>query len=232
LATEEVADFATVPAHLSFERMLEMLQEHMSEGESLLSALSRMAGEGQLQFRDGEAPTWSDDQKRLLAALLGDTLIDRLSLGSDEIDQLLRKQLDERLPDQTATLLLAASLFAPGPHSLSSGIGASWSAQPFSVHAERGFFMHVNAEIIFYGGTHPDAAVTINGQEIKLSPDGTFRYHFTLPDGDFSIPVIATSPDGVEQRSATLSFARETTKAGSVDDTGQPENLGPLIGKK
>ena len=48
--------------------------------------------------------------------------------------------------------------------------------------------MHVNAEIIFYGGTHPDATVTVNGQRIALQADGTFRYHFTLPDGDFNIP--------------------------------------------
>jgi hypothetical protein len=121
---------------------------------------------------------------------------------------------------------------APGPTSLFSGIGASWSAQPFSVKRERGFYMHVNAEIIFYGGTHPDATVWVDGQEIKLAPDGTFRYHFTLPDGDFAIPIVAQSPDQVERRSATLSFVRGTQRAGEVGSTAQPSNLSPLIGKK
>ena len=77
---------------------------------------------------------------------------------------------------------------------------------------ERGFYMHVNAEIIFYGGTDPDATVWVDGKEIKLSPDGTFRYHFTLPDGDFAIPIVARSPDDVEQRSATLALPAARAK--------------------
>ena len=230
------ADFATVPAHIAFERLLDLVKEKMTEGESLISALVRIAGEGRLEFRAGKPPTWTDDQKRLLALLLGDTLIEKIGLGSDEIDQLLRKQLQEKLHSESASGLslgagLAASL-APGPTSLFSGIGASWSAQPFSLRTERGFYMHVNAEIIFYGGTHPDATVWIDGKEIKLSPDGTFRYHYTLPDGDFALPIVARSPDKVEQRSATLSFVRGTSKVGKVDDTAQPSSLSPLIGKK
>ena len=190
----------------------------MIEGESLhRRALARIAGEGQIEFRAGQAPTWSDEQKRLLALLLGNTLIEKIGLGSEEIDQLLRKQLQEKLHSESASGLSlgAAGLLeslAPGPHSLFSGIGASWSAQPFSVRRERGFYMHVNAEIIFYGGTHPDATVWIDGKEIKLSPDGSFRYHYTLPDGDFAIPIIARSPDKVEQRTATLSFVRGTSR--------------------
>ena len=125
-----------------------------------------------------------------------------------------------------------AESLAPGPTSLFSGIGASWSAQPFSVKRERGFFLHVNAEIVFYGGTDPDATVWIDGREIRLSPDGTFRYHFTLPDGDFAIPIIARSPDGVEERTATLSFVRGTARTGEVGATRQPPELSPLIGKK
>jgi len=230
IAVADDAEFATVPAHLAFERLLEMVKEHMVDGESLISALSRIAGEGRLQFRGGQAPTWTDDQKRLLAALLGDSLVETLGLGSEEIDQLLRRQLTEKLEGDVSSLSLVESLFKPSESSLSSGFGASWSAQPFS--AQRGFFMHVNAEIIFYGGTDPNATVWIDGKEIKLQPDGTFRYHFTLPDGDFAIPVIAQSPDKVEQRSATLSFVRGTSKVGKVDDTGQPPELTPLIGRK
>ena len=234
LAPESTADFATVPAHLTFERLLDLVKEKMMEGETLISALARIAGEGRLEFRAGQSPTWTDEQKRLLAALLGDTLIDRLGLGSEEIDQLLRKQLQQKLHSESASGLSGVLLetLAPGPTSLFSGIGASWSAQPFSVKRERGFFMHVNAEIIFYGGTHPDATVWVDGQEIKLAPDGTFRYHFKLPDGDFAIPIVAQSPDKVERRTATLSFVRGTSRTGEVGDTAQPTHLTPLIGKK
>lgn len=234
LAPEAEPDFATVPAHLTFERLLELVQERMAEGETLISALARVAGEGRVQFRPGQPPTWNDDQKRILAALLGDSLVDRLGLGSEEIDQLIRKQLQQKLHSEAASGLSLQLLGELGPstQSLFSGIGASWSAQPFSVRAERGFFMHVNAEIIFYGGTHPDATVTINGERVQLTPDGMFRYHFTLPDGDFEIPVVATSPDQVEQRSATLSFKRGTQRVGDVGATNQPEELDPLIGQK
>ncbi len=94
--------------------------------------------------------------------------------------------------------------------SLYSGIGASWSGQPFG-QPERAFFMHVNAEVIFYGGTDPEAKVTIAGRPVQLQPDGTFRYHFKFPDNDFEIPIVAVSPDGVETRSAVLFLRRDTS---------------------
>ena len=234
VAADAPADFATVPAGLSYEQLREMVREKMEAGESLIAALARIAGEGRLEFHAGRGPSWSEEQKRLLAALLGEALTDRIGLGSAEIDQLLRKKLHEKLHSETASGLSGryAESLAPGPTSLFSGIGASWSAQPFSVKRERGFFMHVNAEIIFYGGTHPDATVWIDGKEIRLSPDGTFRHHFTLPDGDFGIPIVARSPDRVEERSATLSFVRGTARTGEVGATTQPAELSPLIGRR
>jgi hypothetical protein len=111
--------------------------------------------------------------------------------------------------------------------SLWSGFASSWSAP-----AERGFFMHVNAEVIFYGGTDPRAKVTVAGQPIQLQPDGTFRYHFKFPDNDFEIPIVAVSPDGQETRSAVMYFRRDTTRQGEVGATGQPAHLGNLIGAK
>jgi hypothetical protein len=92
--------------------------------------------------------------------------------------------------------------------------------------------MHLNAEIIFYGGTTPDASVEINGQRVVLSPDGNFRFHFTLPDGDFEIPIVAKAADGLEERSGTLRFSRTTQRRGGVADSPQPEHIEPLIGRK
>jgi hypothetical protein len=113
--------------------------------------------------------------------------------------------------------------------SLYSGIGASWSGQPFG-QPERAFFMHVNAEVIFYGGTDPEAKVSIAGRPVQLQPDGTFRYHFKFPDNDFEIPIVAVSPDGVETRSAVLFLRRDTTRHGDVGATAQPEYLGTPMG--
>ena len=115
--------------------------------------------------------------------------------------------------------------------SLFSGFGASWSAQPFGL-PEREFFMHVNAEVIFYGGTHPQAKVTIAGQPVQLQPDGTFRYHFKFPDNRFEIPIVAVSPDGVETRSATLYLQRGTSRYGDVGSTPQPTYLTDPMGAR
>ena len=92
----------------------------------------------------------------------------------------------------------------------------------------RSFFMHVNAEVIFYGGTDPRAKVTIDGKPITLNHDGSFRYHFIFPDGVYEIPIVAISPDGVESRSAILRFQRGTQKSGKVDDTAQPPLVPPM----
>ncbi len=102
------------------------------------------------------------------------------------------------------------------------GPGASWSAQPFSSASERSFFMHVNAEVIFYGGTQPDAKVTIDGREVGLRPDGSFHFHCVFPDGAYEIPIVATSPDGQEARRAVLRFERATAREGEVGATVQP----------
>lgn len=243
--TAEV-DFATVPFHLTFERLLETVKNTMREGESLIEAINRLQSEGEkLAFGTSGTPTWTDDQRRILAALLGEEAISQLSMGSAEIDQLLRKHLMERLNTESASGLAGkgrpGELYGPGESSLFSaiggaslfsGVGASWSAQPFSAEKPRGFFMHVNAEVVFYGGTHPDAKVTIDGEPIQLKPDGSFSYHFKLPDGKFEIPVVAVSPDGVEQRSATLTFERGTSREGDVGNTNQPSYLGEPMGRK
>jgi hypothetical protein len=92
--------------------------------------------------------------------------------------------------------------------------------------------MHVNAEVIFYGGTDPRAKVTVAGQPIQLQPDGTFRYHFKFTDNDFEIPIVAVSPDGMETRSAVLYFRRDTTRQGDVGATSQPAHLGDPMGAK
>ena len=92
--------------------------------------------------------------------------------------------------------------------------------------------MHVNAEVIFFGGTHPDAKVWIDDKPVRLNPDGTFRHQFTFPDGTYEIPSVATSPDGLEQRSATLRFERGTGRFGVVGATPQPAFLSEPMGKR
>ncbi|MDD5072952.1 MAG: DUF4912 domain-containing protein [Candidatus Omnitrophica bacterium] len=67
----------------------------------------------------------------------------------------------------------------------------------------RGFWMVVNTELIVYGATEPDAAVTVQGRPIKLNRDGSFSLRFALPDGEQVIPVKGVSHDKAEERTIT-----------------------------
>ena len=84
--------------------------------------------------------------------------------------------------------------------------------------------LHGTVNDRFYGGTHPDATVWVDGQEIKLGARRARLAITTLPDGDFAIPIVAQSPDKVEN-TATLSFVRGTSRVGDVGATGQPSEL-------
>ena len=68
----------------------------------------------------------------------------------------------------------------------------------------RAFWFKLDAELIVYGATEPNARVTLQGEPVKLRPDGTFTMRFSLPDSRQIIPAVATSPDGVEERTIVL----------------------------
>ena len=334
--------YATIPLHLSFQKLMENIQSTIQGGETLLQALGRLQRDGKLLTLDRSGKlAINPDEKVVLEALLGKSLLDELSssvLSSEELSSRIQKHLQERLSSGGASELMAgipsgpseSSLFSAfsslaGPSSWSSaalsswaagalaswaaavqastasgetswsaaaqsswgaavlsswlaaakssGAESSWNAAALSSwlqaassswsgvalsswsqaalsswsqaalsswsHAEtsswggsenigsfgvakREFFMHVNAEVIFYGGTHPQAKVMIDGKPVELAPDGSFRYHFVFPDGNYEIPITATSPDGVETRSATLRFERATARTGEVGHTAQP----------
>ena len=82
-------------------------------------------------------------------------------------------------------------------------------ARSAGAERRRGFWFNVNAELIIYGATEPDAKVTIGDRQIKLRPDGTFSFRFALPDGEYPLPAAAHSADGEETREAQLEFSRE-----------------------
>jgi hypothetical protein len=77
----------------------------------------------------------------------------------------------------------------------------------------RKFWLVVDCELIVYGATEPDAAVTVQGKPITLRKDGTFTLRFALPDGEQAIPVKAVSADQVEERVITPKVTRETSSA-------------------
>ena len=73
-----------------------------------------------------------------------------------------------------------------------------------------GFHFEIDAELIVYGATEPNAKVTLQGEPVTLRPDGTFTVRFSLPDSRQIIPAVAASPDGVEERTIVLAVERNT----------------------
>jgi len=76
--------------------------------------------------------------------------------------------------------------------------------------ASRGFHFEIDAELIVYGATEPNAKVTLQGEHVQLRPDGTFTVRFALPDSRQIIPAVAASHDGIEERTIVLAVERNT----------------------
>lgn len=83
------------------------------------------------------------------------------------------------------------------------GAGATGNRRPE-------FSLEVDAELIVYGVTEPDAHVTLKGEPVRLQNDGTFTLRFDLPERRQVLPVVASSGDGVEQRTIVLAVERNT----------------------
>jgi hypothetical protein len=74
----------------------------------------------------------------------------------------------------------------------------------------RGFHFEIDAELIVYGATEPNARVTLQGEPVQVRKDGTFTVRFSLPEARQIIPAVAASPDGVEERTIVLAVERNT----------------------
>jgi len=103
-----------------------------------------------------------------------------------------------------------------------SGAGMFASAPP--AKPPRKFWLVADAELIVYGATEPDATVTVDGKEIELASDGTFRFHVSFQDGVLRYPIVAVAKDGEQMRSIHMDFERKTlsrntnTKAEAVEE--------------
>lgn len=79
-----------------------------------------------------------------------------------------------------------------------------------ALNRHRDFQFQVDAEMIIYGATKPDARVTLAGEPVKLRPDGTFTIRLSMPDRRQVLPVVASSSDGIEQRTIVIAVERNT----------------------
>jgi uncharacterized protein len=78
------------------------------------------------------------------------------------------------------------------------------------LNRNRDLDFHVDAEMILYGRTKADAKVTLAGEPIKLRADGSFTVRLAMPDKRQVLPVVASTPDGVEQRTIVIAVERNT----------------------
>jgi hypothetical protein len=224
LSSETVSSFGLSSAELSSLGLFSQLQINLAE----LSSLGLFS---QLQINLAELSSLGLSSFELSSAGLSSERLSALQLAALEMGALSSEQLSSAWSSSWSGLEFGPSSWSEliSVSSLFSAAGASWGGESFGL-TQREFFMHVNAEVIFYGGTHPEAKVTVAGQPIQLQPDGTFSYHFIFPDRDFEIPIVAVSPDGKETRSAVLFFRRETTRQGDVGHTAQPPYLAEPMG--
>lgn len=212
--------FETLPADLQFQQLVQLVKAAVSESVPLLEAVQQLRATGFKGLPDSQAAaskTWTREQEQALAELVTMDAVRRVWIGSLEITELIRRQLQQQISSA-----MAAELSLPSSWSGAVGSVTSPYGQP---ERKRGFWFNVNAELIVYGATEPDAEVTIGGKKIRLRSDGTFSYRFALPDGRYGLPAVARSADGVDSRSADLRFSRATEYQGEVGKHPQDPRL-------
>lgn len=214
---ETKAQFTTIPSEIALSRLVDIVKQSASSNLSLAHALEeiRLGGHPELPSLEGGATKpWTAEQERALAEIIHMRQFGKLSVGSLDISELVRRELNQDFSP------VMAALGSSGISSLSSPHGGT-AAGP------AGFWFNVNAELIVYGATEPGADVTIGGNKIKLRPDGTFSHRFALPDGQYELPVTAVSADGTEARHASLRLNRNTNVVGDVGLHPQDPGLKP-----
>jgi hypothetical protein len=125
-------------------------------------------------------------------------------VSSADIVDLVRRHRARGPSDQESLPLHEAALAGAQPQAAFSSPGGSEPA------VRRGFWFALNADLVLYGGTEPDATVTIAGRPVQLRPDGSFSCRFALPDGEFELTVAAVSAGQDERREAQLKLSRHT----------------------
>ena len=208
ISPDTTAKFVTIPVDISFRELLGLIRAHMKGGEALAEALHRLQAAGfKFPFKVGiDLGPWTEQQAGELERILGGDILRHIRMGSFEITEWLRRRLQEEL--------------SSGVFSAFSPAGASWQSAP-----QKGFWFAVNAELIIYGATEPNAKVTVDGKPIKLRSDGTFSFQYAFPDGEYWLPVVAVSAAGDDERAVDLKFERKTKTKGDVGKVRQSARL-------
>jgi len=79
-----------------------------------------------------------------------------------------------------------------------------------SVAGESSLSVEIEAEIVLRGSTAPHTHVTIQGEPVDVRDDGAFGLKLPFPDRRQVIPVVASSADGLHQKTIILGVERNT----------------------
>ncbi len=106
-----------------------------------------------------------------------------------------------------------------------SGLNMS-GAGLFNAPRQRQFWLVADAELIIYGATEPTASLTIGGEPIQLTADGTFRLQMSFQDGQLRFPIMAVAADGEQMRQVEIRTERQTPlRRTNTREAAQPEQL-------
>jgi hypothetical protein len=160
---------------------------------------------GGLKPVEGDVPEWTVAQEKAFERLTTHSVRTRW-VSSLEISESIRREIEREIS--------SSQFGGEWPIEAPQGISSPLGGESPQVKA---FWFNVNAELIIYGATQPDARVTIGGQPVELRPDGTFTCRLALPDGEYELEVAARSVRDDLGR-AQLKFSRssrydETTEA-------------------
>lgn len=148
----------------------------------------------------------TDEQWALLQVefekLLKFSGVNQIGMSSFDIAKLMRERWEE-----------IVSISLPSSHSnISSSSSMSFFAQQEKQipQKDKKFWLRADTEIIINGATEPDASLTLKGQPIKLSTDGSFSVRFYLPNGEDKYTIEAVSSDGTMKKSITFEISKKT----------------------
>lgn len=108
--------------------------------------------------------------------------------ASQELQEALEERLRRRLGRPTETRFV-------------SGAGVADSA---SLDVE------VDAELVIFGSASPHAHLTIHGEPVSLRSDGAFAVKAPFPERRQVVPVVASSADGLHQKTIIIGVERNT----------------------
>jgi ABC-type phosphate transport system substrate-binding protein len=129
--------------------------------------------------------------------------------------------------DRSGMEMLGMEMGMPNMSGLNmSGLNMSGAGMLGVTPRARQFWLVADAELIVYGATEPTASLTIGGEPIALTADGTFRLQMSFQDGNLRFPIMAVAADGEQMRQVELRFDRQTPqRRTNTKEEAQPEQL-------